>query len=117
MIIILIIFTFILWKLLKIKHEIKDNKFIVKSPISIEQLFLSSQQLIIGKNNTIYKGTFNNTPVILKAYKQTNMLIWKNEMTLLKSIEHESIIKYEIDFNEACIEPGNPCLYPNSIRA
>ena len=52
------------------------------------------QQIIIGKNSVVYTTIFNNDIVALKVYKQTNILIWKNEFTLLKSIKHESIIKY-----------------------
>jgi len=94
MIIILIIFTFILWKSLRNKHENTDNKSLLKSSISIEQLFFSAQQITIGKNSIVYRAILDNDIVALKVYKQTNILIWKNEVTLLKSIQHESIIKY-----------------------
>jgi len=94
MIIILIILTFILWKSLRNKHENTDNKSLLKSSISIEQLFFSSQQIAIGKNSIVYKAIFDNDIVALKVYKQINILIWKNEVTLLKTIKHESIIQY-----------------------
>jgi tRNA A-37 threonylcarbamoyl transferase component Bud32 len=95
MIIILIMFTFGLWKSLRNKHEKKNKKsFIKSSSSSIEQLFYSAQQIIIGKNSILYKAIFDNELIAMKVYKQTNILIWKNEVTLLKSIKHESIIKY-----------------------
>jgi hypothetical protein len=94
MIIILIIFTFILWKSLRNKHENNDNKSLLKPSTSIEQLFFSAQQIIIGKNSIVYRAILDNDIVALKVYKQINILIWKNEVTLLKSIKHESIIKY-----------------------
>jgi len=72
-----------------------DKKLFIKPPpsSSIEQLFFSAQQINIGKNSIIYKAILDNNIVALKVYKQANMLIWKNEVTLLKSIKHESIIK------------------------
>jgi hypothetical protein len=96
MIIILITFTFSLWKSFRTIHENKDNTSFIKSPsLSLmEQLFFSAQQIIIGKNSTIYKAMFNEDIVALKVYNQTNILMWKNEVTLLRSIKHESIIKY-----------------------
>jgi hypothetical protein len=96
MIIILIIFTFVLWKLLRRnKHQNKDKKLLILKPSSsIEQLFYSAQQITAGKNSIIYKSIFDNNIVALKVYKKTNILIWKNEVTLLKSIKHESIIKF-----------------------
>jgi hypothetical protein len=93
MISILIIFTFGLWKSLRNQ----DNRQFLKQPSSsssIEQVFFSAQQINIGKNSIVYKTIIDNDLVALKVYKQTNMLIWKNEVTLLKSIKHESIIKY-----------------------
>jgi hypothetical protein len=89
-------FTFGLWKILKTKH--KNSKSVIKtssSSSSIEHLFFSSQQIINGKNSTVYKANFHNEIIALKLYNQTNILMWKNEVDLLKSIKHESIIKYE----------------------
>jgi hypothetical protein len=96
MIIILITFIFSLWKSCRNIHENKDNTSFIKSPsLSLmEQVFFSAQQIIIGKNSTIYKAMFNEDIVALKVYNQTNILMWKNEVTLLRSIKHESIIKY-----------------------
>ncbi len=93
MIIILITFTFALWKSLRNKHENKIKKSLPTSS-SIEQVFFSAQQIIIGKNSIVYKAIFDNDIVALKVYKQINILIWKNEVTLLKTIKHESIIQY-----------------------
>ncbi|CAF0732483.1 unnamed protein product [Adineta steineri] len=99
--IILITFIFSLWKSLRNRHENKANTSFRKSSSSsslttttlIEQLFFSAQKIISGKNSIVYKGIFNNDIVALKVYQQTDLLIWKNEVTLLKSIKHESIIK------------------------
>ncbi|CAF0794595.1 unnamed protein product [Rotaria sordida] len=96
MIIILITFTFGLWKSLRnkynnINNNNKNNKSLLST--SIEQLFFSLQEINIGKNSIVYKGLLNHDIVAVKIYKQINILIWKNEVTLLKSIKHESIIK------------------------
>ncbi len=98
MIILLIILTIALWKSLRNHPEKKDQNALIKSTltpaISIESFFASAQQIAIGKNSLVYKGIWNHELVAWKVYKPTNMLIWQNEMTLLKSIKHDSIIKY-----------------------
>ena len=96
-ILILIMFTFGLWKVLKTKQH-KNSKSVIKSSSSsssssIEHLFFSAQQIINGKNSTVYKANFHNEIIALKLYNQTNILMWKNEVNLLQSIKHESIIK------------------------
>ncbi|CAF3846679.1 unnamed protein product [Rotaria sp. Silwood1] len=90
MIIILITFIFSLWTSLRNKYPKDDNKLLTSS---IEKLFFSLQEINIGKNSIVYKTIFDHDIVALKVYKQMNILIWKNEVTLLKSIQHESIIK------------------------
>ncbi|CAF4700230.1 unnamed protein product, partial [Rotaria sp. Silwood2] len=85
MIIILIIFTFSLWKLLRNKYENQDNKSLSSS---IEKLFFPIQEINIGKNSIVYKAISDHDIVALKVYKQMNILIWKNEVSLLKSIKH-----------------------------
>ncbi len=94
LIIILIMFTLILSRSLTNQHEHKDNKSLIEPSSAIEQLFSSAQQIILGKNSIIYQAIWENDIIAMKVYKQTNFLIWKNEVTLLKSIKHESIIKY-----------------------
>lgn len=97
MIIILITFIFSLWKSLKTSNKEKNKTSFLKSPSStslMEQLFFSAQQIVIGKNSTVYKAIFENEVTALKVYKQDNLLMWKNEVTILRSIKHESIVKY-----------------------
>ena len=97
MIIILITFIFSLWKSLKTSNRKKNRTSFLKSPSSaslMEQLFFSAQEIVIGKNSTVYKAIIKNDVAALKVYKQTKLLMWKNEVTILRSIKHESIIKY-----------------------
>ncbi|UJR31792.1 hypothetical protein I4U23_019270 [Adineta vaga] len=98
MIIILITFIFSLWKSLKTRNEKKNNTSFLKSPslsssLLMEQLFFSAQQIVMGKNSIVYKAIFDNDYVAMKVYQQSNILMWKNEVTLLQSIKHENIIK------------------------
>ncbi|CAF0888006.1 unnamed protein product [Adineta ricciae] len=96
MIIILITFIFSLWRSLKTSNKKKNKTSFLKSPSStslMEQLFFSAQEIVIGKNSTVYKAIFKKDVAALKVYKQTNLLMWKNEVTILRSIKHESIIK------------------------
>jgi hypothetical protein len=95
MISILIVFTIGLWRSLRHQEDNnQDDKTFLKPSLSIEQVFFSAQQINIGKNSIVYKTSMENELVALKVYTQTNILIWKNEVTLLKSIKHESIIQY-----------------------
>lgn len=94
MISILIVFTIGLWRSLRHQEDNnQDDKTFLKPSLSIEQVFFSAQQINIGKNSIVYKTSMENELVALKVYTQTNILIWKNEVTLLKSIKHESIIQ------------------------
>ena len=93
--IILIIFIFTLQKSTRNKCKATDNKYSLESiSSSIGQVLFSGEEINIGKNSVVYKANLNKDTIILKVYKQTNKLIWKNEMTLLNSIKHESIMKY-----------------------
>ena len=103
MIIILITFTFGLWKSLRRKHGYKDNKSVVESSSLTEQLFFSAQQIVLGKNSTVYRTILDNDIVALKVYNQTNILMWKNEVSSLKSIKHESIIRYVNVTKKSCL--------------
>ncbi|CAM4805458.1 unnamed protein product [Rotaria magnacalcarata] len=89
-IIVLITFGLCLWKSWGNKYENENKKSF--SP-SIEDLFFSAQQLNIGKSSIVYKAILEHDIAALKVYNQANMLIWKNEIAILKSIKHESIIK------------------------
>lgn len=93
MIIILITCALYLLKSWRNKDEKEDEKPLSSS---MESLFFSAQELHTGKISTIYKATFDHDIVTLKVYNQSNLLSWQNEVTLLKSIKHESIIRYDV---------------------
>lgn len=79
----------------KVKRNSQSIENKPKSPktASIEGLFLTAEQYVLGKNSIIYKGHYRNHIVALKVYQPTHVFVWTNEMMLLKSIQHPSIIK------------------------
>ncbi|CAF3358334.1 unnamed protein product [Rotaria socialis] len=89
-IIVLIIFGLCLWKSRGNKYVNEDRKSL---PPSMEDLFFSAQELNVGKSSIVYKAILEHNIAALKVYNQANILIWKNEITILKSIKHESIIR------------------------
>ena len=74
-------------------HE-KETRTLIKS-LSTENLFFSAEQLLDGKSRPIYKALWNNASVALKTYPRADSSIWENEAALLKSVNHEAIIKFE----------------------
>ena len=90
--VILLIVLFIWCQPLHHQREKNVSRSLRKS-LSVENLFFSAQQLVLGKNSIIYKGIFHHDIIALKVYQNTHVSIWTNEMILLKSIEHDSIIK------------------------
>lgn len=98
LILLLIIFTFTLWKSFHHEEPNSDQQSFLKPSLSpfIEQLFFSAQLINTSQNTIVYRTMMDNTSMVLKVYQSTNMSLWKNEITLLKSIEHDSIIKYTI---------------------
>lgn len=97
LILLLMIFAFTLWKSFHHEEQHFDRQGFIKPSLSpfIEQLFFSAQPIHTSQNTTVYRTIMDNTSMVLKVYQSANMLLWKNEATLLKSIEHDSIIKYE----------------------
>lgn len=96
LILLLVIFTLTLWKSLHSEKKNLDQQPFVKPSFSpsIEQLFFSTQPIHTSRNTIIYRTMLNNeSTMVLKVYQQIHMPQWNNEVTLLKSIQHESIIK------------------------
>ena len=96
LILLLMFFILIRWKCRHHEKKNLDQEAFVKPSVSpaIEQLFFSTQPIHTSRNTIIYQTVMDDqSTMVLKVYQQINISQWNNETALLKSIEHQSIIK------------------------